>query len=54
MLGRGALQSIGEVAALAASDRARTITAAAINITCCSVVGWCHGTEPGRTMRPAA
>jgi hypothetical protein len=40
MLGRTAtLQDIGNVAAFAAADRARAITAAAINITCCSVVG---------------
>lgn len=40
MLGRAAtLRDVGDVAAFAASDRARTITASAINITCGSVVG---------------
>jgi 3-oxoacyl-[acyl-carrier protein] reductase len=40
MLGRAAtLADVGQVAAFAASDQARTITAAAINITCGSVVG---------------
>jgi NAD(P)-dependent dehydrogenase (short-subunit alcohol dehydrogenase family) len=40
MLGRGAtLADVGNVAAFAASDRARTITGSAINITCGSVVG---------------
>jgi 3-oxoacyl-[acyl-carrier protein] reductase len=38
MLNRAAtLEDVGDVAAFAASDRARTITAAAINITCGSV-----------------
>jgi 3-oxoacyl-[acyl-carrier protein] reductase len=40
MLGRAAtLEDVGNVAAFAASDRARTITGSAINITCGSVVG---------------
>jgi 3-oxoacyl-[acyl-carrier protein] reductase len=40
MLGRAAtLEDVGNVAAFAASDWARTITASAINITCGSVVG---------------
>ena len=40
MLGRAAtLADVGNVAAFAASDQARTITAAAINITCGSVAG---------------
>jgi NAD(P)-dependent dehydrogenase (short-subunit alcohol dehydrogenase family) len=40
MLGRAAtLEDVGNVAAFAASDQARTITASAINITCGSVVG---------------
>ncbi|WP_433179839.1 SDR family NAD(P)-dependent oxidoreductase [Actinoallomurus sp. CA-150999] len=40
MLGRGAsLEDVGNVAAFAASDRARTITGSAINITCGSVPG---------------
>ncbi len=40
MLGRPAtLADVGEVAAFAASDRARTITASAINITCGAVTG---------------
>lgn len=40
MLGRAAtLADVGDVAAFAASDRARTITASAINITCGSTVG---------------
>jgi 3-oxoacyl-[acyl-carrier protein] reductase len=40
MLGRAAtLADVGQVAAFAASDQARTITAAAINITCGSVAG---------------
>jgi NAD(P)-dependent dehydrogenase (short-subunit alcohol dehydrogenase family) len=40
MLGRAAtLADVGAVAAFAASDQARTITASAINITCGSVVG---------------
>ena len=40
MLGRAAtLADVGNVAAFAASDRARTLTASAINITCGSVVG---------------
>jgi 3-oxoacyl-[acyl-carrier protein] reductase len=39
MLGRGAtLRDVGDVAVFAASDRARAITATAINITCGSVV----------------
>jgi 3-oxoacyl-[acyl-carrier protein] reductase len=39
MLGRAAtLDDVGNVAALAASDHARTITATAINITCGSIV----------------
>jgi len=38
MLGRAAtLADVGNVAAFAASDQARSITAAAINITCGSV-----------------
>jgi len=38
-LGRGAtLEDVGNVAAFAASDRARTITASAINITCGAIV----------------
>ena len=37
MLGRAA--TLADVAAFAASDRARTITASAINITCGSTVG---------------
>jgi NAD(P)-dependent dehydrogenase (short-subunit alcohol dehydrogenase family) len=40
MLGRAAtLDDVGNVAAFAASDHARTITASAINITCGSIVG---------------
>lgn len=40
LLGRGAtLEDVGNVAAFAASDLARSITASAINITCGSVVG---------------
>ena len=40
LLGRAAtLADVGEVAAFAASDRARTITASAINITCGTTVG---------------
>ena len=40
MLGRAAtFDDVGNVAAFAASDRARTITASAINITCGSIVG---------------
>jgi 3-oxoacyl-[acyl-carrier protein] reductase len=40
MLGRAAtLADVGSVAAFAASDQARTITATAINITCGSVAG---------------
>lgn len=40
MLTRAAtLEDVGNVAAFAASDRARTITASALNITCGSVVG---------------
>ena len=40
MLGRAAaMEDVGNVAAFAASDQARTITASAINITCGSVVG---------------
>jgi enoyl-[acyl-carrier-protein] reductase (NADH) len=40
MLGRAAtLGDVGNVAAFAASDLARPITASAINITCGSVVG---------------
>ena len=40
MLGRAAtLADVGHVAAFAASDQARTITASAINITCGSVAG---------------
>ena len=40
MLGHAAtLEDVGNVAAFAASDQARTITASAINITCGSVVG---------------
>lgn len=40
MLGRAAsLEDVGNVAAFAASDRARTITGSAINITCGSVPG---------------
>jgi 3-oxoacyl-[acyl-carrier protein] reductase len=39
MLGRAAtLEDVGNVAAFAASDRARTMTATALNITCGSVV----------------
>jgi 3-oxoacyl-[acyl-carrier protein] reductase len=39
LLGRGAmLEDVGNVAAFAASDRARTITASAINITCGAIV----------------
>jgi NAD(P)-dependent dehydrogenase (short-subunit alcohol dehydrogenase family) len=39
MLGRAAtLEDVGNVAAFAASDHARTITASAINITCGSIV----------------
>jgi 3-oxoacyl-[acyl-carrier protein] reductase len=40
MLGRAAtLADVGDVAAFAASDRARTITASAINISCGATVG---------------
>jgi 3-oxoacyl-[acyl-carrier protein] reductase len=40
MLGRAAtLEDVGNVAAFAASDKARTITASAINITCGTEVG---------------
>jgi enoyl-[acyl-carrier-protein] reductase (NADH) len=40
MLGRTAtLEDVGNVAVFAASDQARSITAAAINITCGSVPG---------------
>jgi enoyl-[acyl-carrier-protein] reductase (NADH) len=40
MLGRAAtLEDVGNVAVFAASDHARTITGAAINITCGSVPG---------------
>jgi 3-oxoacyl-[acyl-carrier protein] reductase len=40
MLGRAAtLDDVGDVAAFAASDRARSITASAINVTCGSVAG---------------
>lgn len=40
LLGRAAtLADVGDVAAFAASDRARTITASAINITCGTAVG---------------
>jgi 3-oxoacyl-[acyl-carrier protein] reductase len=40
MLGRGALlEDVGNVAAFAASDRARTITGSAINISCGAIVG---------------
>lgn len=39
LLGRGAtLEDVGEVAAFAASDKARTITASAINITCGAII----------------
>ena len=39
LLGRGAmLEDVGKVAAFAASDRARTITASAINITCGAII----------------
>jgi 3-oxoacyl-[acyl-carrier protein] reductase len=39
LLGRGAtLEDVGNVAGLAASDRARTITASAINITCGAII----------------
>jgi 3-oxoacyl-[acyl-carrier protein] reductase len=39
MLGRGAtLEDVGNVAAFAASDHARTITASAINISCGAIV----------------
>jgi len=39
LLGRGAmLEDVGNVAAFAASDRARTITASAINITCGAII----------------
>jgi 3-oxoacyl-[acyl-carrier protein] reductase len=40
MLGRAAtLDDVGNVAAFAASDRARSMTGSALNITCGSVVG---------------
>jgi enoyl-[acyl-carrier-protein] reductase (NADH) len=40
MLGRAAtLDDVGNVAAFAASDHARTITATALNITCGAEVG---------------
>jgi NAD(P)-dependent dehydrogenase (short-subunit alcohol dehydrogenase family) len=40
MLGRAAsFDDVGDVAAFAASDRARAVTASAINITCGSIVG---------------
>ena len=39
LLGRGAmLEDVGKVAAFAASDRARTITASALNITCGAII----------------
>jgi 3-oxoacyl-[acyl-carrier protein] reductase len=39
LLGRGAmLEDVGNIAAFAASDRARTITASAINITCGAII----------------
>jgi 3-oxoacyl-[acyl-carrier protein] reductase len=39
LLGRGAtLEDVGNVAAFAASERARTITASAINITCGAII----------------
>jgi enoyl-[acyl-carrier-protein] reductase (NADH) len=39
LLGRGAtLADVGEVAAFIASDKARTITASAINITCGAII----------------
>jgi 3-oxoacyl-[acyl-carrier protein] reductase len=39
LLGHGALlEDVGDVAAFAASDRARTITASAINITCGAII----------------
>jgi hypothetical protein len=39
LLGHGAiLDDVGNVAAFAASDRARTITASAINITCGAII----------------
>jgi 3-oxoacyl-[acyl-carrier protein] reductase len=39
MLGRAAtLDDVGHVAAFAASDRARTMTATAVNISCGSIV----------------
>jgi len=39
MLGRGAtLDDVGNVAAFAASDGARTITASAINISCGAII----------------
>jgi 3-oxoacyl-[acyl-carrier protein] reductase len=39
LLGRGAmLEDVGNVAAFVASDRARTITASAINITCGAII----------------
>ena len=39
LLGRGAmLEDVGNVAAFAASDQARTITASAINITCGAII----------------
>jgi enoyl-[acyl-carrier-protein] reductase (NADH) len=39
LLGRGAtLQDVGDVAAFVASDKARTITASAINITCGAII----------------
>ena len=39
LLGRGAmLEDVGNVAAFAASDMARTITASAINIACGAII----------------
>jgi enoyl-[acyl-carrier-protein] reductase (NADH) len=39
LLGYGAtLEDVGNVAAFAASDHARTITASAINITCGAII----------------
>jgi enoyl-[acyl-carrier-protein] reductase (NADH) len=41
LLGRAAtLEDVGYAAAFAASDRARTMTAATLNISCGAIVDW--------------
>jgi enoyl-[acyl-carrier-protein] reductase (NADH) len=48
MLGRTAtLQDVGDVAALAASDRARTMTGATVNVSCGALIDWKWLAAPG-------